>query len=259
MRRPDQPWRVTLGGVPVDLAEHDQVVAAVRDRLTAPVAPPPLLVASANLQHVGVYRPGGPYEHFFADSPHEWLVLVDGAPLARRAKRLTGRAWPRLAGSDLLPDLLAVTAATRRSVAFVGGGPDLGERLRRECTARWPDLRVAGQWSPARDELGDDATMRALATEVRDAEADVVVVGLPKPRPEEWLETWVDVAGARVGLAFGAAAEFLTGDQARAPVWVRRAGVEWLWRLAGDPRRLARRYLVEGPGEWWRLQRQSHL
>src|SRR5680860_1919292 len=66
-----------------------------------------------------------------------------------------------------------------------------------------------------------------------------------------------DATGIRVGLAFGASAEFIVGEQARAPEWVRRARAEWLWRLTRDPKRLARRYLVEGPGEWWRLQRDS--
>ncbi|MGZ8763117.1 MAG: WecB/TagA/CpsF family glycosyltransferase [Acidimicrobiia bacterium] len=259
MKPRDEPvHRITLGGVAVDLAERADVLRAVRDRLVDPDQPV-LLIASANLQHLGLYRPDGPSERSFERSRHEWLVLIDGAPLARQARRLTGRAWPRLAGSDLLPDLLDVAGDTGASVAFVGGAPDRGERLAEVCARRWPGLRFAGQWSPARAELGNHDAMSGIADEMQAAGTDLVVAGLPKPTSEQWLDAWVDAAGARVGLAFGAAPEFLTGDQTRAPDWVSRTGTEWLWRLAHDPKRLARRYLIEGPGEYLRLRRDSHL
>jgi exopolysaccharide biosynthesis WecB/TagA/CpsF family protein len=255
--RPEEPVpRITLGGVAVDLAERDDVLGAVRRRLTEPSAAP-LLLASANLQHVGVFRPDGPLGSVFGRSAHEWLVLLDGAPLARRAARLTRRRWPRLTGADLLPDLLATAAETASRVGFLGGAPDLGARLRAECARRWPDLVVAGHWSPSRADLEDAERLGALVADVRAVGVALLVVGLGKPRQEQWLEAWSTPAGIRVGLAFGAAAEFLAGTQARAPRWARRAGVEWLWRLARDPARLARRYLVEGPGEWWRVQRDS--
>ena len=74
-----------------------------------------------------------------------------------------------------------------------------------------------------------------------------------------WLDSWASDTGIRVGLAFGASAEFLVGAQTHAPEWVRKLSAEWLWQLVGDPKRLARRYLVEGPGEYRRLRRDSHI
>jgi len=258
MSSPDRPIRrITLGGVGVDIAERADVVESVRTRFVDREAPL-LLVASANLQHLGLYRPGGDSEHFFDRSVHEWLVLIDGSPIARQAGRVTGRPWPRLAGADLLPDLLDVARGADASVALVGGAPDLGGRLAEVCARRWPGLRFVGHWCPARAELTDPAAMRAIADAMRTVGTDLVVVGLPKPISERWLDAWAEVAGARVGLAFGAAADFLVGDQTRAPEWVSRRGTEWLWRLAHDPKRFARRYLVEGPGEYLRLRRDSH-
>jgi len=250
--------RITLGGVAVDLAEKTDVLTAIRDRLTV-AAPRALLVSSANLQHLGLYARGGPREHFFEQSRHDWLVLIDGAPIARQARRVTGRPWPRLSGSDLLPELLGMAEQVGASVSFVGGAADLGGRLAGVLARRWPTLRLAGHWSPARDELGDPVAMRALAGELRATSTDLLVAALPKPMSEVWLDAWIEDSGGRVGLAFGASADFLTGDQTRAPEWVSRTGTEWLWRLVHDPKRLARRYLIEGPGEYLRLRRDSHL
>ena len=98
----------------------------------------------------------------------------------------------------------------------------------------------------------------ALAGTIRDAHTDLLVVGLGKPRQEEWMQRYAGASGARVLLGFGAAADFLAGKVSRAPGWLRRAGGEWLYRLYKEPRRLFRRYCLEGPPAMWRLRKDSH-
>ncbi len=255
---PESALRITLGGVSVDLAERATVDSIVADRLGSPHAGP-LLVASANLHHLGEFRPDGPLHDFFERSTNDWLVLLDGAPLARRAADLTGRTWPLLAGSDLLPELLTAAAESATRVGFLGGAPELVEPLRAVCASRWPGIVHAGHWTPPRAELLDPIHLAELAGTIRAADIALLVVGLGKPQQERWLDTWAGDSGIRVGLAFGASAEFLVGEQTRAPGWVRKLRAEWLWRLGSDPKRLARRYLIEGPGEYRRLRRDSHL
>ena len=255
---PEAALRITLGGVPVDLAERATVDSIVAARLAAPDGVP-LLVASANLHHLGEFRPDGPLGGFYERSANDWLVLLDGAPLAKRAAGLTGRSWPLLAGSDLLPELLDDASGSGTRVGFLGGAPALVEPLRAVCATRWPGIVRAGHWTPARAELQDPTHLAELAAAIRAAGVALLVVGLGKPQQERWLDAWAVAAGIRVGLAFGASAEFLVGEQTRAPEWVRRISAEWLWRLGSDPKRLARRYLVEGPGEYRRLRRDSHL
>jgi exopolysaccharide biosynthesis WecB/TagA/CpsF family protein len=251
--------RVVLGGAVVDLCQWDDVVAVIAARLSGTGLRTPLAVASANLDHVHHFGRGG---HSAADidvtgSSPQWLVLLDGAPMVRRASRLSHRPWPLLAGSDLLPALLETAQFNRSRVGFLGGTEEMHARLRPVLAQRFPELCVAGYWAPPRADITDPAAARSLADAVRRAAVDLLVVGLGKPRQEGWIQRHATDSGARVLLAFGAATDFLAGTVSRAPRWVRLAGVEWLYRFAREPRRLARRYLLQGPPALWRLWTHS--
>ncbi|QHC58453.1 WecB/TagA/CpsF family glycosyltransferase [Rathayibacter sp. VKM Ac-2760] len=195
-----------------------------------------------------------------ADAPRpavEWLSLIDGSPIAGQAKRLTGVSWPRLAGSDLIGPLLDRAAADGVRVGVLGGSEAAQERLRARLAEERPGLVLAGLWSPSREQLADPAANSRLADAIRAARVDLLVVGLGKPRQELWIDEHGPRTGAHVLLAFGAAVDFLGGSVRRAPQWVADRGAEWLWRLALEPRRLARRYLVEGPLAYGRLRLHS--
>ncbi|MDT4989323.1 MAG: hypothetical protein QOI74_3417, partial [Micromonosporaceae bacterium] len=212
------PDRVVLGGAAVDLVRDADVVAAVRERLAAPTGPP-LAISSANLDHIHHFGLDGASRRdldLTAGIPR-WSVLLDGAPLVRRADRLTGVSWPRLAGSDLLAPLLTEAASAGATVGFLGGVPAMHERLTTVLSQTQPDLKVAGMWAPTRAELADPATAATLVGTVRAAGVDLLVVGLGKPRQERWIQRHAADSGARVLLAFGAAADFLAGEVSRAP------------------------------------------
>jgi exopolysaccharide biosynthesis WecB/TagA/CpsF family protein len=122
-----------------------------------------------------------------------------------------------------------------------------------------PSLKVNGYWAPSRADLLDPVRAQGLARGVRAAGVDLLVVGLGKPRQEAWIQRYALQSGARVLLAFGAATDFLAGTVARAPEWARNAGVEWLYRFTREPRRLARRYWVQGPPALWHLRTASRI
>lgn len=254
--RAGEPHRVYLGGAAVDLREASDVVTAVRTRLGRTSQGPPLAVASANLDHVHHFGTGGASRDGLDAEGNApvWLILLDGVPLARRAASLTGTLWPRLAGSDLLPELLAAARAARARVGFLGGFPETHERLAAVLARGYEELRVAGFWAPAREDLSDPKAAAALAGDIRRARVDLLVVSLGKPRQELWIQRHALASGARVLLAFGAASEFLAGSATRAPLWARRSGMEWLYRLVREPRRLWRRYCVQAPAALWRIR-----
>jgi exopolysaccharide biosynthesis WecB/TagA/CpsF family protein len=234
---------IRLAGQRIDLLEHAHVVKAVGDALDG--ARRPLRLASANLDHV--YRFDGEAELFDTDDGGQWLVLLDGMPLVWTTRRRTGHPWSQLAGSDLLPDLLGLCQARRARVAFVGGTEELRDRLPAALEARWPGLLVTGHWTPERSVVEDPAASDHLAAEIAEAGVDLLVVGLGKPRQERWMARHSAATGARVTAAFGASTEFIAGVQHRAPEALSRVGAEWAYRLYKEPRRLARRYLAEGP------------
>jgi exopolysaccharide biosynthesis WecB/TagA/CpsF family protein len=258
------PWpRMFVGNVAVDLVDRECVFSLILDALSAS---DPLAVASANLDHL----------HHFADDETwirrptavsvagpagglRWLMLLDGVPLVRTANSLSGREWPKMSGSDVINPILDSAAEVGARVGFLGGAADTHRRLRELVSERLPALRIAGSWAPTRSELTDPAASERIAAQIREAGVDILVVALSKPLQEEWIARFGPATGARVLLAFGAAVDFLAGRIRRAPEWVAQAGAEWAWRLMLEPRRLGRRYLLQGPPAWWRLKRSAKV
>lgn len=251
--------RISIGGVLVDLREFDEAVSYITSRALA-CDQAPLAVASINLDHIHHFGAGsrwnGTLELAGADARTiEWLNLIDGAPLASQARRLTAHSWPRLAGSDLIGPIVASAERDGTSIGFLGGVESTHEQLRTQLSSAHPTLRVSGFWAPSREDLGDPDRSNALACDIATARTDILVVALGKPRQELWVAEYGPTTGAQVLLAFGAVVDFLAGRINRAPQWVARYGMEWAWRLAREPRRLASRYLVEGPPAYLAVRR----
>jgi len=173
------------------------------------------------------------------------LSLADGMPLIWVA-RLLGCPLPeRVAGSDLLLPLLELSARRRWKVYLLGGAPGsakaaagvLSDQLGVQVVG-WDDCRIAAD--------GSDETGRSFER-ARDANPDLILVGLGPPKQELWIDRASGRIGPTVALGIGAGIDFLAGRYKRAPRWMSQIGLEWAYRLWQEPRRLWRRYLVEGP------------
>ena len=253
-----KPPRMSVAGFPVHLLDKHDALAMIVERWRGG-GPMPLGVASINLDHVHHFGAAGASRHLRSSGQVEWLDLIDGAPIAATARRLTGSAWPRLAGSDLIGPLLDEAERDGIRIGFLGGSDETSALLLEALARERPGLTVAGSWSPSRKEIIEEDASRILAEQVRAASVDVLVVGLGKPRQEIWIDRWAPETGASVLLAFGAVVDFLAGRVSRAPEWISRAGFEWAWRLAREPRRLARRYLGQGPTAYLAARRAIML
>lgn len=181
----------------------------------------------------------------------------DGAPLAWLMRR---RGWPeqqRLSGPDLMWKLLSEAERLRLPVFLLGGAPVTLEKLQRSLNSAFPRLMVAGSLSPPFRELGDEENTR-IADMINASGARIVLVGLGCPKQEKWMAMQRGRVHA-VMLGVGAAFDYHAGTTPRAPLAWQRAGFEWLYRLAQEPARLARRYLLTNtlfllalPRELWR-------
>lgn len=255
--------RIVLGGSACDLLRFDDSLDRIIGHLAAQNSPP-LAVTSINLDHVHHFGEGSEWTGTLAaegplpsagQGDLAWLNLIDGAPLAAQARRLTGRDWPRLAGSDLIGPILQMCESRGTRIGVLGGAASTHGRVLTELTVRYPGLRISGFWAPTRDELRDPVRSGAIAREIRDARTELLIVGLGKPRQELWIAEHGVATGARVLLAFGAVVDFLAGRVSRAPRWMSRHGLEWAWRLCLEPRRLFTRYLVQGPPAYLAVRR----
>ena len=175
----------------------------------------------------------------------DW-VTPDGMPVVWSLRALGAGAVERVYGPDLVLALSEVCARRGFSQFYLGGGPgvarDLGERLR----ARFPGLVVAGTASPPfQDPTASEE--QALIDSVNASGARVVWVGLGSPKQDLWMARNRPRLEAPLLVGVGAAFDFLTGRQRQAPPWMRARGLEWLFRLGAEPRRLWRRYMIYNP------------
>jgi N-acetylglucosaminyldiphosphoundecaprenol N-acetyl-beta-D-mannosaminyltransferase len=240
--------RMVISGSIVERRDTHEVLSMIDSRLRSSSSTG-LAVGSVNPDHLHHFRtvstaPSGQLE---------WLLLADGMPIAWRGQLLTSRRWPRITGADLLPEVLALAEATGSRVGFFGGSTATHKRLARRLSETYPALAISGMWSPEVTEI--ESRSQLLQAEILSARTDILVVSLGKPRQEQWVDRHGYATGARVFLPCGGAIDFLVGKQRRAPAWMQRIGLEWFYRLTREPRRLARRYLVQGPGALLRAGR----
>ncbi|MEO8219692.1 MAG: WecB/TagA/CpsF family glycosyltransferase [Specibacter sp.] len=248
-----------LGGATVDLRWFDEAVIEIMSAAQSHEKNP-LAVVSANLDHIMHFGAGSRWAGSLDSTGSvDWLTLLDGAPLRAKATQMTGQQWPRLAGSDLIHPLLDEAESAGLRIGFLGGTEQTHSLLKEQLKRTRPKLKVSGWWAPERDSLVDPAVSEELARDVARAGTDMLVVGLGKPRQELWIAQYGALTGASVLLAFGAVVDFLAGRISRAPQAVANAGMEWAWRLALEPRRLAKRYLVQGPEAMIRMNRYSSV
>ncbi len=232
--------RYDVLGVQVNAVDYDAVVAKIiaaaekRERLTV----------SALAVH-GVMTGVLDRAHQFRLN-HLDLVLPDGQPVRWAMRLLHGVRLPdRVNGPVLMQKVCAEAAVRGLAVFFYGSRPAVLASLARNLQRGIPGLRVAGA-EPSRFRCLSDREQRELAERIRESGASVVFVGLGCPRQEVWVYELGHLLAMPL-IAVGAAFDFHAGTLARAPASWQRAGLEWLFRLACEPRRLWRRYVFLNP------------
>jgi N-acetylglucosaminyldiphosphoundecaprenol N-acetyl-beta-D-mannosaminyltransferase len=172
------------------------------------------------------------------------LVLCDGTPLLW-ASRLLGNALPeRVAGADVVPALIQVAARKGYRIFFLGATPDACQRAVESLGGLYPDLKVAGHYSPPFNKLLE-MDHDEIARRVREAKPDLLFVCFGCPKQEKWMTMHYRSLGVPVSIGLGATIDFLAGQVKRAPLWMRQSGLEWTFRLAQEPRRLFWRYFKD--------------
>jgi N-acetylglucosaminyldiphosphoundecaprenol N-acetyl-beta-D-mannosaminyltransferase len=173
------------------------------------------------------------------------LVTPDGMPLVWGLRRLGIRSATRVYGPDLTLAVLGRAERDGLAVGFYGGTPKVVDALVAEVASRWPDLKIAYAYSPPFRDLTSEED-REIVEAVNASGARILFVGLGCPKQETWMARHRgQVVPVMVGV--GAAFDFLAGAKKQAPVALRKSGLEWLFRLATEPRRLTKRYLIQNP------------
>ena len=234
--------RANFLGLPIALLPFGEAVDAVFARADADTFS---YVVTPNVDHVVRLDrlPGEPVGRAFAAAYEAAALVLCDSRILQRLARLSGLSLPLVPGSDLTRALLADPRIAGRTLAVVGGGEELLSAL----DQRVPGVRFV-QHRPPMNLLRDGEAMAAIERFVAETRADIVFFAVGAPQSEIIAHRCLAADRSRgVGLCVGASLEFIVGDKRRAPGWMQRAGLEWAFRLGSEPRRLWRRYLVEGP------------
>lgn len=170
----------------------------------------------------------------------------DGMPLVWLAHLRGHREVTRVYGPDLMLAVMAESPARGYRHYLYGGGPGVPERLARVMEGHYPGVSFVGLESPPFAPLDELCTPQAAAS-INERNPDIVWVGIGNPKQERWMARMRPLLTAPVLIGVGAAFDFHSGVKEQAPRWMQRSGLEWLFRLLHEPRRLGRRYLVDNP------------
>jgi N-acetylglucosaminyldiphosphoundecaprenol N-acetyl-beta-D-mannosaminyltransferase len=237
-RRPDE--RIQLLGQTMDLVKPSEVFHFVARQLDKGER---TIVANHNIHSLVIARKNRDFQKFFSAAD---LVQVDSVPLIFWAQLTGGRGrrFHRCTYLDWRDEFWARAQADSWRVFFVGGEPGVGERARERILERWPEVRLEvhhGYFDAGRDSPENQALHKAIAA----FRPHILLVGMGMPRQELWVMQNLHRLESCAIFTVGGAFDYEAGIQAACPRWIGRVGAEWLFRLALNPKRLGRRYLVE--------------
>ncbi|MCB4755518.1 MAG: WecB/TagA/CpsF family glycosyltransferase [Elusimicrobia bacterium] len=172
------------------------------------------------------------------------LNLADGMSIVWGAQMLGLKLPERVAGPDLMNALCQCATEKNYRIFLLGSTPSNLLNLKDVLMKRWPSLPLAGMYSPPiRDRFNGNENEQIIHC-VQAARPDILFAGISCPKQEYWIAENLQQLNVPVCLGVGAAFDFLSGRIPRAPEWLRRRGLEWLFRLSREPRRLWKRYLL---------------
>ncbi|HMN04378.1 MAG TPA: WecB/TagA/CpsF family glycosyltransferase [Flavobacteriales bacterium] len=177
------------------------------------------------------------------------LATADGMPILKSLNHFHRVDQERVAGNDLLPAVMAAAEKAGLSVFFHGGQQEVLDIIVERAAKDFPNLRIAGTWSPPFRPLTPEEQAEEVQR-IADSGAHIVMVSLGCPRQERWMAAMKGKVPA-VMLGVGGAFLLYAGMDTRAPLWMRKASMEWMYRLALEPRRLWKRYLVTNSAFIW--------
>ncbi|HYD29487.1 MAG TPA: WecB/TagA/CpsF family glycosyltransferase [Azospirillaceae bacterium] len=240
--------RVNILGIPVQVQTMAQAVARIASWIERR-APRYVCVTTVHGVMESQRDPALKAIHNAAD-----MVTTDGMPLVWLC-RAHGHAAERVYGPDLMLEICAASPMRGWRHFLYGTTDTVLDKLAANLQARFPGLCIAGRYAPPFRPLTEQEDAEVVER-INAARPDIVWIGLSTPKQERWMAVHLGRVTAPVMIGVGAAFDFHAGTKRQAPRWMQRNGLEWLFRLVSEPRRLAYRYLVFNTLFLWLLAQQ---
>jgi N-acetylglucosaminyldiphosphoundecaprenol N-acetyl-beta-D-mannosaminyltransferase len=252
----DAPRKLDVVGVNISATSYDEVARACAAWIAGDAADKPArYICVTSVHGVMEARRDAAIRSILNGAD---IATPDGMPLVWALRSFGRRDQQRVYGPNLMLVLCEQAARLGHRVFLYGGRPDTLETLRANLLARYPELILAGSYSPPFRPLSEEEDQQVCRM-IHDASADLVFVGISTPKQERWMFEHRHTVAGVVMIGVGAAFDFHAGRVQQAPGWMQRNGLEWLFRLTREPARLWKRYLLVTPGflPCWAVQKAS--
>ena len=205
-------------------------------------------VVTPNVDHIVRLQNDKEFKQIYKNAA---LVLTDGMPILWAARFLGTPLKEKISGSDLVPEICKLAERKGYKLFFLGGRPGAAQRAKEKLEEKFPFIKIVGAYAPSfgfENYPGEDEKIVKL---IKESSPDILLVGLGTPKQEKWIYRHYKDLNVPVSIGVGATFEFIAGVIKRAPRWMQKSGLEWLWRLMREPERLWKRYLIDDMKFFW--------
>ncbi len=176
---------------------------------------------------------------------HAELLLIDGTPLMWIAKWYGTPVKEKICGSDLMPELCAIAAQKGYSIFLLGAAEGVAAKAAENLKKKNPGLKVAGVYAPPFGFEKNPEEINRINEILKESGADLLFVGMGVPKQDIFIYENMNQYQIPMSFSIGATIDFEAGVQKRAPRWINKIGMEWLYRLLSDPGRMFKRYIID--------------
>ncbi len=199
-------------------------------------------VVTPNVDHIVQLEKNQELRDVYANAS---LILTDGKPLIWISKLYGTPIKEKISGSDLFPLLCKLAAEKNYTMFFLGAAEDVARTAADNLIRKFPGLKVVGTYSPPFGFEKDEKEMNKIKSMINKTKPDILIVGLGCPKQELFMYHHCKELNVPISFGLGASLDFEAGNVKRAPKWMANNGLEWLYRITQDPKRMAKRYLVD--------------
>lgn len=232
--------KVDVLGIQIDNLDFQEALARVEEIIAARE---PEYFSCINLHQIVLYKEN---ERFREITNRAGLLTVDGQPVMWIAKLFGTPVKEKVPGEEFVPAVCRLAAEKGYRVFFLGGAPGAAERAVENLRKESPQLKVAGTYSPPFGFERDEMEIAKINELLKASQADLLFVGLGSPKQDIFIDENKDVYQIPLSLSIGIAIDYLGGSIEPTPKWARDHGLAWFFRFIQEPRRLFKRYFVEG-------------
>jgi N-acetylglucosaminyldiphosphoundecaprenol N-acetyl-beta-D-mannosaminyltransferase len=243
--------RINICGVEIDEYNFEEVLERIINH--AVTGRSPEYVVTPNAMHILSLQKDASFREIYRKA---FLVVPDGVSLLWSANFLNTPLNGRVNGTDLFEQLCAIAADKGLKVFLLGGRTGAAEAAREILEARHPNLKIVGTHCPPYGFESQSAELALINVKIQAANPDLLFVGLGAPKQEKWIAANYQQLSVPISVGIGVSFELVANMVSRAPVWMQKTGLEWLFRLIVEPGRLWKRYIIGNPLFIWLVLKQ---